>query len=283
MNKSENYENSHLISQNSFNNISNTSNINSDKNNILINKSDYPEIPTEYFDDYDYSYFEEEITKEDSDLLMPEVNYYSYTENESEYEEDFDVFDYYTIYNQIFFEEKLGCVTLEWSKRMTLCAGIFSVRNNLPVIRLSEPLLKFRTVREIKETLLHEMIHAWAYIEGFDQSDDRTGHGKHFKTKMYEINKQTGLNITVFHSFHDEVDYHRKHVWRCNGKCRELPPYFGWVKRAMNRAPGKSDKWWKSHLESCGGQFTKVETPNEYKKQKKTSNKTLDNFVKIKK
>jgi predicted SprT family Zn-dependent metalloprotease len=249
-----------------------------------INKhSDYTDIPTEYIDDYDYLFFEDEITNQNSDYVMPMANYYSYSEQQSELEIDFDVFDYYTIYNQIFFEEKLGCVTLEWSKRMTLCAGIFSVRNNVPIIRLSEPLLKFRTVKEIKETLLHEMIHAWAYVKGYDQSDDRTGHGKHFKTKMYEINKQTGLNITVFHSFHDEVDYHRKHVWRCNGKCREMPPYFGWVKRAMNRAPGKSDKWWKQHSESCGGQFTKVESPQEDKKQKKNSNSTLDNFIKLKK
>jgi hypothetical protein len=62
-----------------------------------------------------------------------------------------------------------------------------------------------------------------------------------------------------------------------------MPPYFGWVKRAMNRAPGKSDKWWKQHSESCGGQFTKVESPQEDKKQKKNSNSTLDNFIKLKK
>lgn len=232
-----------------------------------------------------------------------------------QFEENFDIYDYFSIYNQLFFEDKLGGVRLEWSKKMTLCAGVFSVKNDEAVIRLSEPLLKFRTVNEIKETLLHEMIHAWVYIEDLDMSDDRSGHGSNFKLKMYEINKNTGLNITVYHSFHDEVDYYRKHVWRCDGPCKNKAPYYGYVKRAVNRPPGKYDNWWGDHEKSCGGVFNKIEDPKsnnkDYnlttnsnlvlnnmrdgvnksnnlpkKKKKQASNKsnnnsTLDKFVKI--
>ena len=32
------------------------------------------------------------------------------------------------------------------------------------VIRLSEPLLKLRPVKDLKETLLHEMIHAYIFL-----------------------------------------------------------------------------------------------------------------------
>jgi len=257
------------------------------ENNILSNLE---EIPTEYLDDYEkYENFDDSL-----DPFQFQQEFFKPTEISSpEYEDDFDVFNYFFLYNQIYFNDKLGFVKLEWSKRMTLCAGIFSLRNSEAVIRLSEPLLKFRSIKEIKETLLHEMIHAWAYIEGFDQSDDRTGHGNHFKLKMYEINKDTGLTITVYHSFHDEVEYHRKHVWSCNGKCRNEPPYFGWVKRAMNRAPSKSDRWWNDHQASCGGEFIKVlndiTTNNKNLKIKNkilnstSTNSTLDTFVKRKK
>lgn len=31
------------------------------------------------------------------------------------------------------------------------------------------------------------------------------------------------------------------------------PPFYGWVKRSMNRAPGRNDFWWKRHEMSCGG------------------------------
>lgn len=73
------------------------------------------------------------------------------------------------------------------------------------------------------------------------------GHGKEFKEIMNAINLYTGLNVTIYHNFHDEVDNCRKHVWKCNGICKDWPPYYGIVKRAMNRAPGPNDNWYKEH------------------------------------
>ena len=57
---------------------------------------------------------------------------------------------------------------------------------------------------------------------------------------------------------------HRKHWWRCNGPCRSRPPYFGFVKRAMNRPPHPRDTWWPDHQRSCGGVYTKVKEPEGY-------------------
>jgi hypothetical protein len=236
-----------------------------------IKDYDYYELTNNlnlYIFDDDFGLEKEEfipITK--SEIIKP------ISSNFQDFEENFDIFEYYAIFGSIYFEDKLGPVKLEWSKKMTLCAGVFSVNNSLPVIRLSEPLLKFRTVKEIKETLLHEMIHAYLFIEQVDQSDDKTGHGFAFKLKMNEINNKTGLNITIYHSFHDEVEFYRKHIWRCNGVCREKPPYFGWVKKAINRPPGKSDRWWNDHVKTCNGNFEKIEDESTINKDTKSFEK----------
>ena len=135
-------------------------------------------------------------------------------------------------------------------------------------IRLSEPLLKLRSRKELIETLLHEMIHAWNFVLGI--FEENGGHGKNFLTKMHEINRKAGTNITVYHSFHDEVELYKKHWWRCNGACRDRKPYYGFVKRVSNRAPGPNDFWWKQHESSSGGKFVKVKEPEKAEKKKKS-------------
>ena len=193
----------------------------------------------------------------------------------------FDIYTYFQIYNEIFFENLLGAVTLKWSKKMTSCAGVFSIYKGIPSIHLSEPLLKFRSITEIKETLLHEMIHAYCHFKSFDMSDDLSGHGKHFKRKMKEINEITGFNITVYHNFLDEVEYYTKYVWRCNGKCRNQPPFFGYVKRQVNRPPQKADKWWSQHEKNCGGMFERIKPTDEEieNKKKNKNNKNNKNLI----
>ncbi|OZC05570.1 hypothetical protein X798_07456 [Onchocerca flexuosa] len=88
---------------------------------------------------------------------------------------------------------------------------------------------------------------------------------------MHRINMRAGTNITIYHNFHDEVRYHQKHWWRCTGPCRMRPPFYGWLKRSMNRAPGKNDFWWDEHQMTCGGNFIKVKEPEGYGTKKKTS------------
>jgi len=79
------------------------------------------------------------------------------------------------------------------------------------------------------------------------------------------INKhsQNFYAINVYHNFHDEVDHYRQHMWQCTGPCVSKPPYFGLVKRAMNRPPGPSDNWYKQHQETCGGDYIKIASPPE--------------------
>lgn len=138
-------------------------------------------------------------------------------------------------------------------------------------IRLSEPLLKLRSRKELVETLLHEMIHAWNFVHNI--YEENGGHGKNFKAKMEEINRKAGTNITVYHTFHDEVELYKKHWWRCDGECRNRKPYYGYVKRTSNRAPGKNDFWWNEHQRTCGGTFIKVKEPEKTEKKKKETKK----------
>lgn len=140
------------------------------------------------------------------------------------------------------------------------------------IIRLSEPLLKLRSRKELIETLLHEMIHAFNFVRGIMEING--GHGPKFQEKMREINLLAGTNITVYHTFHDEVELYRKHWWRCDGICKTQKPYFGFVKRTSNRAPGPNDFWWKNHLQSCGGKFIKVQEPEKPKKKSKSQRPT---------
>lgn len=108
------------------------------------------------------------------------------------------------------------------------------------------------------------MTTSWRHTRG----DDGTGHGVGFQLLADAINNHGNYEITVFHTFHDEVDSYRTHVWQCDGPCRLKPPFFGLVKRSMNRAPGKSDTWWAAHAAECGGTYTKIQEPELTKKQR---------------
>lgn len=176
-------------------------------------------------------------------------------------------------FNDTFFWGKLCGVEVKWSARMTLCAGVCSYegRGGLCSIRLSEPLLKLRPRKDLVETLLHEMIHALLFVT--QNNRDRDGHGPEFCKHMNRINNATGTKISIYHSFHDEVDVYRQHWWKCDGPCQQRKPYFGYVKRAMNRAPSSLDPWWGDHQRTCGGTYTKVKEPEGYGKKGKKDGK----------
>nr|XP_048699842.1 DNA-dependent metalloprotease SPRTN isoform X4 [Caretta caretta] len=180
-----------------------------------------------------------------------------------------DVRGLFVQFNETLFWGKLAAVAVTWSPRMTLCAGVCSYegRGGMCSIRLSEPLLKLRPRKDLVETLLHEMIHALLFVTNNDK--DHESHGPEFCKHMRRINRMTGANVTIYHDFHDEVDSYRQHWWRCNGPCQSRKPYYGYVKRAMNRAPSARDFWWSDHQQTCGGTFSKVKEPENYSKKGK--------------
>ncbi|XP_053613127.1 DNA-dependent metalloprotease dvc-1 [Plodia interpunctella] len=183
-------------------------------------------------------------------------------------------------FDKLFFWTKLANrAVVRWSKRMYSCAGICSYegRGGLCDIALSEPLLKLRPRKNLVETLLHEMIHAYLFITCQDR--ERDGHGPNFKAHMHRINRSAGLNITIYHDFHDEVELYLTHWWRCNGPCQKKKPYFGVVRRSVNKAPGTADHWWNYHQKYCGGTFVKIKEPEKTNK-KRTIVKPKENITK---
>ncbi|XP_040455221.1 DNA-dependent metalloprotease SPRTN isoform X1 [Falco naumanni] len=180
-----------------------------------------------------------------------------------------DVHGLFLQFNETLFWGRLAAVEVSWSPRMTLCAGVcrYEGKGGMCSIRLSEPLLKLRPRKDLVETLLHEMIHALLFVTNNDK--DRESHGPEFCKHMRRINRLTGANVTIYHTFHDEVDLYRQHWWRCNGPCQNRKPYFGYVKRSTNRAPSARDFWWVKHQETCGGTFTKVKEPENFSKKSK--------------
>lgn len=115
------------------------------------------------------------------------------------------------------------------------------------------------------------MIHAYLFVQNIREGNG--GHGANFHKMMYGINRQAGTNITVYHTFHDEVRIYQKHWWRCDGPCRNRGPFYGYVKRAVNRAPGPSEFWFSKHQHDCGGNFTKIKEPTPKKKAPKGKSK----------
>ncbi|XP_076041020.1 DNA-dependent metalloprotease SPRTN [Oratosquilla oratoria] len=193
-----------------------------------------------------------------------------------------DIHQLFLQFNDQFFWRRLSSVEVRWSPRMTLCAGVCSYegRSGLCSVRLSLPLLKLRPRKDLIETLLHEMIHAYLFVTA--NNKDHDGHGPEFHKHMYRINNVAGTKISVYHTFHDEVDVYRQHIWQCDGPCRQRRPYYGLVKRSMNRVPGPRDPWWSQHQQTCGGSYTKIKEPEGYGAKKRKSDSKVSDQKKLK-
>jgi len=222
-------------------------------------------------------------------------------------EEHVDIHELFMYYNALYFKSTLESrVMVEWSSsRMTSCGGICRA---LPgggiVIRLSKPLLCLRPSSDLKNVLLHEMIHAYMFVHRI-RDDDAGGHGTMFKSMMQEINMSQkpdafrpvpgGYAITVYHSMFAEVEYYKKHHWQCP-QCGDV------VKRAMNRKPQQADcRWyssrpvgerhtdcrdvncrWHMHEKYCGGMYLKTQGVDGKKKRMLPEGmQTIDSFVKV--
>ncbi|PSC74929.1 sprT-like domain-containing Spartan [Micractinium conductrix] len=197
-----------------------------------------------------------------------------------------DIHALFCHYNTLYFDEKLGACSVEWSSgRMTSCGGVCEWRPGGGCrIKLSEPLLKLRPARDLKMVLLHEMVHAYMMLGGI-KDDDPGGHGTIFQSVIARINTSTqpdhqrpsgGYNITITHNYIAEAEHYRRHWWRCD-RCDRV------VKRAMNRPPQEADCRlhvrgrdcgdaacsYHMHVKHCGGTFVKIKEPEGFQDKKK--------------
>ena len=189
-----------------------------------------------------------------------------------------DVHSLFIQFDDIFFNSILQArCAVRWSTRMTLCAGTCAFDGAMNTISLSKPLLKLRPRSDTINTLLHEMIHAYLFLTmRIRERDGKDGHGPNFQAHMKRINSVAKSNITVYHTFNDEVDHYRNHIWRCDGVCQTWRPHFGLCKRSMNRPPQKADNWFAKHQANCGGTFHKISGPEGSKSKASQSAGTSD-------
>mmetsp|Transcript_34024 Transcript_34024/g.38658 ORF Transcript_34024/g.38658 Transcript_34024/m.38658 type:complete len:305 (-) Transcript_34024:84-998(-) len=166
-------------------------------------------------------------------------------------------------YNTQFFNNKLSNITIQWNYTETLSAGSCTFKRNTAIIQLSQKLLKTRSESNVREILLHEMIHAYQHITNTRDSDPE-GHGTNFLAHMNRINEATGLNITIYHTFEEEAAKYlaQQYIWQCDGPCQHKRPYFGIVRRKINRAPSSRDGWWSRHQKTCSGSFQLISRPS---------------------
>lgn len=76
-----------------------------------------------------------------------------------------DIHQLFSQFNETFFWGKLSSVYVQWSPRMTLCAGVckYHGRNRECSIHLSKPLLSYRPRKDLVETLLVWFTHKVFY------------------------------------------------------------------------------------------------------------------------
>lgn len=236
-------------------NKNNNTNLHSHTDNILVSDIDYCNTNDVSFALAQQLQYEEMANaqqhqhnnnRDNSTGIIPVPHDYTPFDTMKQYKLDFDelelidpnpdIYSMFHEYNNLLFGSELSSVELKWSKRATLCAGLcyYQGRGGLCSIRLSEPLLKLRPRSDLLNTLLHEMIHAYLFMRIGER--DHNGHGNLFQYHMKRINHVLGTSITIYHTFHEEVRLYKTHHWRCNGVCKDKPPFYGWVKRSMNRA-----------------------------------------------
>eukprot|EP00299_Pterocystis_sp_00344_P007095 c2130_g1_i1.p1 GENE.c2130_g1_i1~~c2130_g1_i1.p1 ORF type:complete len:183 (-),score=31.28 c2130_g1_i1:430-978(-) len=107
-----------------------------------------------------------------------------------------DIIRLFILCDSKFFEQKLSnsAVTVEWSSRMTLCAGLCQYHPLTGCrIKLSKPLLQFRENSDILDTLLHEMIHAFLFV-----SKNNRDHDDHGPQVLYSSRKFITSILTYF-------------------------------------------------------------------------------------
>jgi predicted SprT family Zn-dependent metalloprotease len=116
--------------------------------------------------------------------------------------------------NNMYFEGEVPACRIRYNARFSNSAGRITYSERPMVIELSPKHFRERP-EALRETLLHEMIHAWLY----DRAKD-TGHGPAFKKKMHEC----GMT-SIYHdmgSVKPMRESAKRYILRCTKCAMEL-------------------------------------------------------------
>lgn len=102
----------------------------------------------------------------------------------------FDLQDQFELYDILLFQSKLKTHTdVSWyssHKRYGVCEYI----DDRCYIKLSKYLLRYSAYEDIRDTLIHEMVHAYMFIEDIEDDDD---HGTIFEWFLRDIEEKLKL------------------------------------------------------------------------------------------
>ncbi|KAF7054885.1 hypothetical protein CFC21_062480 [Triticum aestivum] len=183
-----------------------------------------------------------------------------------------DIAELFCHYNALYFQDSLGACAVSWAEE-PLPYGDTSGCEYYPggggcIVLLSKSLYEFHTYSDLKNALLHEMIHAYVCIK--DNNTDHSNHGANFQKLMNTINSSSvpdrhrplgGYNIIKLHDIRKKC-----YQYECDG-CGDFvrstkirgPSHDDCIERmgANSSCPNSACQWHR-HKKRCSGSYYRV-------------------------
>ncbi|KAM0839227.1 hypothetical protein ACQ4PT_060451 [Festuca glaucescens] len=195
--------------------------------------------------------------------------------SDPEVEENPDVWELFRHYDRLYFRGALddAAFAVEWtSPRMKTCSGFGCCSFGSKTITLYQPMLQYRTKDDLKNALLHLMIHAILFVKY--GTTNVCKHGPVFRDWMDAINAcsiddylrpKGGYCITTTHDFSpEELQSIQGNLWKCEScgdtlvrATRLGPPSDSCcIENVSQHATcGNMLCYWHNHKMNCGGTY----------------------------
>ncbi|KAE8770925.1 Zinc finger RAD18 domain-containing protein [Hordeum vulgare] len=183
-----------------------------------------------------------------------------------------DIAELFCHYNALYFQDTLGACAVTWAEE-PLPYGDTSGCEYYPggggcIVLLSRSLYEVHTYSDLKNVLLHEMIHAYVCIK--DNNTNHSNHGVNFQKLMNTINSSPvpdrhrplgGYNIITLHDIRKKC-----YQYECDG-CGDFvrstkirgPSHDDCIERmgANSSCPNSACQWHR-HKKRCSGSYHRV-------------------------
>lgn len=184
-----------------------------------------------------------------------------------------DIHELFCHYNSIYFDDALSTCFVSWAPRLTssMAASCDCTVEGHCEIQLSVLLLKCRSSADLKNILLHEMIHAFMWI--MHKNNNHSDHGSIFWKIANSMNSNlkddlqrpsSGYNITSHHGFPNEEKTSRAHLWMCTS-CGESSHSDCLEKKGSDNDCGNRLCGWHKHKKLCSGRCENVNDVSGFK------------------
>lgn len=183
-----------------------------------------------------------------------------------------DIAELFCHYNALYFQDSLGACAVSWAEE-PLPYGDTSGCDYYPggggcIVLLSKSLYELHTYSDLKNVLLHEMIHAYVCIK--DNNTNHSNHGANFQKLMNTINSSSvpdrhrplgGYNIIMLHDIRKKC-----YKYECDG-CGDFvrstkirgPSHDDCIERmgANSSCPNSACQWHR-HKKRCSGSYYRI-------------------------